>query len=599
MVNDVVVRVSPAKNNSIHLAVTGPPPLLPPAGLGFDRVSLVTLDSDEIAQLRRGLPPAVLTQAISGRETQWVLGVDLQVALQLLLGAAVANGDSLRLVLHADPTLWPALADIPVELVEVPGGPLILRPQVSALVHLLEKTGPAQPSLFAHDWPLRVLIVRSNPDDLGGRVPAAAPVRDRIQALAAGLGANAVQVDLLSSEQVTAGALPLGPPTWDQVRQRLQHDRYDILVYLGHGDLVPAFDGLRPGGALLLELPADATHKINSQAIPEGQLRIQLQTFPVPVVLLAGCLTAAQPGAPAEQQAFLDEMLPTWMRGSQGVAQALVNGDCGVQFAVGMRYRLERNDAEAFLDAFFQSLLTGDLGDVEAAVRAGRLRLFGDHPHPPSWSSPMVFRTLGREPTFDFMRKPPAVAQDPFDERDQESRERIWKGLVQSSTQGWTGPQLSWVLDMLADVEGKMKSRAQARGPWLKPGRLIATPGSLVAMPVELNGKITADQIDGTFTVLGENVHLLTATATQALHFRGYQIQSGLADPNDPTRLKFSIERAAGAAIQPLPAGVLCELQISVGQGFNVFYPVQVEVTAVTPHALVGGGSDAVLVPPP
>src|SRR5207253_1739648 len=118
--------------------------------------------------------------------------------------------------------------------------PLVVTPQVEALVYLLPKATPSPQSMKLPHWPLRVLIVRSNPPDLGGVVPPAGPIRDAIVALGndvalhlpPGQQVNPVQVDVLSSEPGIAM-----PATWPAVAAQIAGHSYHILVYLGHGDL--------------------------------------------------------------------------------------------------------------------------------------------------------------------------------------------------------------------------------------------------------------------------------------------------------------------------------------------------------------------------
>jgi formylglycine-generating enzyme required for sulfatase activity len=193
---------------------------------------------------------------------------------------------------------------------------------------------------------------------------------------------------MLSSE--SANNFILGPPTPEKLGKRLEAFAYHVLVYLGHGGL----DTSEQNGACLIYLEGEDHY---SRQLPGEDLADLLQTFPVPVVLLAGCLTAAGPA----------------LEGSLGVAQLLVRRPSGVRCAIGMRNRLEDADATEFLRAFFNHLLnrTGEYpGHVEEAVRAGRLALRNHSKQPSAWSAPALFSNVLPEPVFPFLR--PATAKD-------------------------------------------------------------------------------------------------------------------------------------------------------------------------------------------
>jgi hypothetical protein len=111
---------------------------------------------------------------------------------------------------------------------------------------------------------------------------------------------------------------------------------YHILVFLGHGDIRETPGTAVPVGQLQLET-ADRKH----DSYEARRLSALLHEYPVPVVMLIGCLTAAD--LTPEMLEAVESEFPRWLRGSQGVAQALINGTSGVQCAVGMRYRATSN----------------------------------------------------------------------------------------------------------------------------------------------------------------------------------------------------------------------------------------------------------------
>ena len=579
MSSDFVVEISPDINNQYRLVVRAQD--LPEAGTTLVPRQQVPLLPAELNLLRRGDATAGLSNKLANEMSAWLLGADLSAYLMAALGK---NG-KLRLVFSVDERLLPMLADVPVEMLMVGGGPLALRPQVDAIVHLLPKVGIAQASASMHSWPLRVLIVRSNPADLGGAVPPAAPIRDEIVNFAAqNLGAHLVEVDLLSREP---GAVR--PATWDVFRDQLRQSQYDILVYLGHGDLNETFEGLPPVGVLQFETPDGKSYV----SVSSDQFKIELQNRPIPVVLLAGCLTAAE--VPAAMRPLLDEDTPQWMRGSQGVAQALVNSESGVQFAVGMRYRLETAAAVRFLRMFFISLLRDEPGNVEAAVRAGREDLFALNPYPPSWSAPVIFRALGKEPTFDFLKSPPTTPPDPLDERDEEYRVTAWKGLVQQPLSTRTPESASsFMYNVLDKAEGQLRARAVARSALIWPDRVETLPGQTLTLPVQLFGTLDLSVLRGRLAVTGDDVNIVSLKPTQALKDSGYRLLYEYPEGNEDF---FEIQRTSGAAV--LPTGTLFEVTIKIGPASSIFYPVNVEIIETRPPRVVRAGNNALIIPPP
>src|SRR5437588_433233 len=165
MSNDFLVEIMQELNGQLALMVRANN--IPQVGQRLPRQPFI-LETRLIDQLRRGDALPALVQQVTATVSAWLLGNDLQAYLI----AALASG-RMRLVFSMDVGLRAALADLPVELLELGGGvvPLALNPHVCAIVHLLDKVGVPQNSPSARNWPLRVLMVRSNPPDLGGSVP--------------------------------------------------------------------------------------------------------------------------------------------------------------------------------------------------------------------------------------------------------------------------------------------------------------------------------------------------------------------------------------------------------------------------------------------
>jgi hypothetical protein len=603
MTNDFVVEILPAGGKNLRVRLSASYPPLKREALALPR-QLIELESNDIETLRGGNAPEGLVTKVSEQLSQWLLSGDLNAFLKVAL---MPGHEPVRLVLEVDEDLLPALADLPVELLYFDAYPFAISNRVNAIVHLLPQASTAQPSLAALHSPLRVLIVRSSPKDLKVYVPAAEPLREHIKGLVN--DPKLVRVDVLSSE--TAGAAPV---TWEAFRKLLEHTSYDILVYLGHGDLLDKEAEDRPAIGILKFEHADGVHH---EPVRSDQLRVYLNNHPVPVVLLTGCLTAAEMDAISDVQLKnkIVAMFPRWMRGIQGVAQALVGGESGVQVAVGMRYKLETTDAVTFLEAFFESLLTIDPnnpgakpGDVEAAVRAGRAKLFAERPLPPSWSAPVIFRTLGVEPTFGFLSKykptpdgpngfpvgDTSVALDPVeaekDARDQERREKIWKALVKQ-------PDLQFAYEILDETEKAMRERALARdAPLLMPGRVEVKPNNPAVASVYLYGALGVSAFKIKLLVGSNSVSFESLDATQALTDSGYELSDG--SQLGRNEISFSIKRTTAAPDSLLPEGELVRVGLKLGQAIAVVYPLTLEMLEIEPNNIKAQvGSNAVLVP--
>ena len=244
-VSDFTIEMNP-DGDRVRLKVTSQ---IYPAGKDLGRWPLPQLDLEALRRLRQdeALPGDVA--AVQQALATWLFDERLAAVLQAAL-AALAGNRRLRLVLSIAPPLWSALGELPFELLPWGNVPLLLHQRVASLVYVSPDAGSDAP--LDSQTPLRILLVRSRPDDLDP-VPEAAPLRD--DWLALGRAGNSerpgVQVDLVSREP---GAL--GPATWDVVRQRLKDTRYHLLVYLGHGEVTPSASG--PTGALLFEAPPDS-----------------------------------------------------------------------------------------------------------------------------------------------------------------------------------------------------------------------------------------------------------------------------------------------------------------------------------------------------
>jgi hypothetical protein len=583
MDTDLIIDIRPGEEPNLVLEVGGTG--LPP-GQQLVRKCL-DLDAAQIQELRSGVATEAVSTTLAEKVSKWLLDTDFGP----LLEQALHRNQSLRVVFRTSQSLAEKLADVPFELIELTAlSPLALSPSVQSIIHALPKVGPARSLSGLRTWPLRVLIVRSNPQDLGGAVPEAAPIREEILGIARErYGEKHIQVTVLSSEP----GIPR-PATWEELRKELGTSRFDILVFLGHGSLIPAFT---PVGALQFEGPDGY-----SQSVDAAQLRAQLDNSPVPVVILAGCLTAA--ALDEENRNLLRQKFPEWMRASQGVAQSLVNSEAGVQLALGMRYRLETDDARQFLQAFFRSLLLQQRGNVEAAVRAGRLHLYTQRRYPPSWAAPVIFRALGPEPLFEFLTWEPSVTWEPSpedaerDKRDQDYRVIAWNSLSRRprSMTAQLGPGTEQTI--LQFAEKSFRERAQQQGvAVLMPGLAMAVPGEEVRLPIELVGPLSVERLEARL-VFDKTVSLLRCRPSEQLKAAGFRL---LTDQQEtPGELHFHIEhKSRGQGAAPLPQGPLFHIDCTVATQEPMYLETYVDAPRATPHVPVRGWRNAIVLSPP
>jgi hypothetical protein len=586
------------------------------------------LPADQLDQLRLGDPDSAVVDQITRKVGEWLLkpdpaGLKLDLDLGKILRLDKADGPPTRVVfslLEVDqPEVLARLTDVPLELL-VPGkggDPFVISRRVASLVHLLRKTGSTVMPREASAWPLRVLIVRSDPQNLGGGVPKALPLRQHILDQRPELAAHVV-VDLLTSEDEAAG-IALGRPTRAAIFDQLLKP-YHILVYLGHGDVRQPDPESLPIGELLLESEDGSV----ADAVDAKKLSGLLQKTPapsVPVVLLVGCLTATElrPGMTLER---LEPRIPRWMRGNQGVAQALVNGQSGVQLVVGMRYRIENKEALFFLKAFFTSLLCGTLdrgrldhaaiGEIEAAVQSARhgLHFLSEKI---GWAAPVVYRSDRSELAFRFLSSPP-VGVVPT--QQQAIRASAWEALA--AMPGAMRPPANpsalhaAVMKMLQDAEDELVARVKQTAALLMPQRqevsldLGATAAGTLAVrvPVESHGPVAVQTLRATVAVSSSSGGGAAGAATSitavhpapALGAAGFQL-AVIGAPGADT-LGLRIDSDAGG-IRPLPAGTLFDVELAVPAAPQSCHTITlVDVSAMPPQAVVGV-ANAVIVPPP
>jgi hypothetical protein len=370
----------------------------------------------------------------------------------------------------------------------------------------------------------------------------------------------------------------LGLPSFRQFRDTVDLSDYDILVYLGHGDLEQVHQDLPPISLLQFERGDGLHEPVNSQ-----QLAAVLHRRPIPVVVLAGCLTAVAPG----DQALAG--LPVWMRGNQGMAQALVNSESGVFFAVGMRCQVDADDALAFLERFFTSLLKINKGNVEMAVSAGRAELFQRKPLSASWAAPMAFSSLRKEPLLEYMTKDPRFIQSDKMKLELNARSTfVWPFLAEQKA-ATRSPMLATVVQKNRQ---QLSDGVRENGAMLLPEMVDeAQPNTTVTVPVTLEGALSCGELLGKF-ILGSGLRAGRVRETAALTAAGFELFDHAVEPG------YFIIRSKGKNMAPLPEGPILEFEVSILPEARGICLVNLDVTSTDSGQSFWAGYNAVIVLP-
>jgi hypothetical protein len=597
----------------------------------------ISLEPDEAekllsGELRRDAEGKDFIHHIGGRVSTWLLGNDLNK--QVLDTLRDLPDNRLRLIFSVHPKLRPDFdfTSVPIELLRPLDGqpdPYAVSERVASILHLLDKIGAPQNNANMLQWPLRVLVVRSNPDDLGGAVPRAIPFANNILRLCeekGAVGPTAVSVDVMTKEQkeplsdgetaeaarpdlniISKGA------AWDTFRQRLRDtkkDPYDILIYLGHGSVKT--EGATNEGCLQFE----ASKGTAKEEVEAWQLVDPLKFHPIPLVLLVGCYTAAQfSKLEANKQKVLNKKTSEWVRGSQGVAQSLINSQSGVLAVIGMRYRLEMEDALLFIGSFFNSLLKAEPGDVEAAVHYARRELRDSSLFVAAWSAPVVFRRLRgvepEEPVFSYLGTQPPAAPTPAapacqtPESNWHPRTIFWQKLLDRPWSERAPEEKNTTLSFLKLFEDEAIKVVLKNAPLVmpqaltadKPDSIIKQPGEMIIVPIKLYGRmgVMINQLDGE-VVIDREVSISNLKSTQELRDCGYKLTMGELDGQ---RVTFSIIPNGTGELRELNDIILFNVTIKLNQDFNVQCNISINGLTSEPPKTLCTAANAVIIPPP
>lgn len=571
--SELRITVNPPVGGTLQLQIQGGNN--PPAGVFVQR-PVPQIDPDRLESFRRSEIAAADLDQLTTAVNDWLLDVQVRGILTTALPAH--NGNSLRLVFVVPDEVRDILATVPLELLwhDAPGKPLVLRNDVQSLVYVLSKSTLPPENLSSRNWPLKILIVRPNPPDLGGLVPTVAGLKTHVLNESAHYGSGMVQVDVISGE-VGIGR----PATWPALMQhlRLTND-YNLLVYLGHGELTAPPAGGQPIGHLYFESEDGGGH----QPVGAPQLAKLLSRYPIPVVVLTGCLTGADPPGTADRH----------RGGEQGVAQALVNSsESGVQVAVGMRMELRDKSAITFLNAFFTSLLGphGSPGNVDRAVWEGRNELFLlDGVFPPNWAAPIVLRASDHEPVIDYLSQPVTFKVSKDMGKWLDLRGALWNRLSDAFAQ--SGPDaLMGIMVALDEVEEGLRSEGVKHGPLLLPGRRMIVPNSEDQLSIKVAGALRASALQCRLRIDGDAASVQSFMISQAVQDAGFQLLTTAQDNS-----YFEIRSKTGES-NVVPNGELIRASVKASKVKPGAYPLTLEVKDVSPKQPLWPGDNILLVP--
>ena len=215
---------------------------------------------------------------------------------------------------------------------------------------------------------LRVLVVVSNPADLGGGRWAGYAKLDR-----------EAEIDVIQDSLATdrAELEVLDPPaTPGNIRRRLG-EGFHVLHLVAHGGVVP--DGQEQGdlGYLLLERGSQDPPGTATNPVDESSLGLMIQDLDeLKMVVLASCQGATRSAAAT----FL------------GLAPSMVS--YGVPAVVAMQDTVEVDTTRTFIKHFYESLGNQSGGFVDIAVNDAREEIFNEHLDASmdwGWPIPVVF----------------------------------------------------------------------------------------------------------------------------------------------------------------------------------------------------------------
>jgi tetratricopeptide (TPR) repeat protein len=316
------------------------------------------------ARTRRIDPaPVASAKQLGGRLFDAIFTGEVGECLRRSLDVAVHQDAALRIRLRLSGC--PELANLPWELLYDRSDDWFLalsdRTPIVRYVQL-----PQQPRPVLVTLPLRVLVIRSEPDDY--------PELD--------LEAEWGQVTAALGDLIEAGALAfteLAAPTLGELRTALMRDTFHVLHYMGHG----GFDADN-GGMLLF---TDRSGR--GVPVTGSDLGVMLRDHTSLRVAVLNACEAARTD-PADPFA--------------GVADTLVRR--GIPAVIAMQFEVSDKAAIEFAPALYGALAAGR--PVDAAVAEARKAMYTVSPL--EWATPVLYLRADNAHLFDVTQAAPAAA---------------------------------------------------------------------------------------------------------------------------------------------------------------------------------------------
>lgn len=472
------------------------------------------------------------------------------------------------------------LDSLRLELLEFDGpAPLVLNRRIS-IVHAVPKTSPPRPGQPVQGR-LRILLVRSNPRDFGNDVPPAFNLRAAILKIA-----PHVHIDIVSSESGVDQDVIIGRPTVENLLDILTSSSgYNILIFLGHGAL--SGGPSNPVGQLLLEESNTYSKPVNAEFLSS----VLLQECQIPFALLVACFSAASP----ETAIRLKEAAGDSVRGSLSVAEALVSGPSDIRIAVGMRHRVNTDDAENMLSSFIAALFDPKTpGCVHPAIYSLRRNVADDITSRPAYAAPVVFVPLGliSEPFFDIRRT--GSWDIPGEQSVNNIRQLFWETLRLYEPDKMDAHPIRKALDS-QDSKLILDSQREAIAV-VMPGRMEAYAGDSAVIDVNLHSPLGIQSLDGTLKFGHSDVKILEVMPQSLAHVhqQGYKILFTLAGAST---IEFRI--AMHEADKPVfKAGTLFQVAVALPERCPEIVRTSIANLCANPDQHLNWGYNALIVRP-
>jgi hypothetical protein len=276
------------------------------------------------------------------------------------------------------------------------------------------------------------------------------------------------------------------------------------------------------------------------------------------------------------------------MRGNQAMAQALVNSASGVSFAVGMRCKVEDDDAQKFIKAFFESLFSLEVGNLEMAVRAARRELYGDKPQSSCWAAPVVFSSLPSEPVFAYLKKPTLELTKEIT-LQLDLRREFWRLLAAMPIAQRPGALTDAILANRNALETEMLKQGAVLTPEMEDG----VAGQTLAGRITLRGALVCEFLQAKIAT-SSDLEVTAVRPKPALANSAFRV---MYDPAEPCVFHIHLKDPHRAATL-LPIGELIEFDVKVSSDAGRVCPVNLELLATDAEQRFWPGMNAVLVPP-